>query len=436
MEGTIEVYSDWSDREPAKRLGVLRARPSRTAEIFDFTFDDVAINDVALATQTLDPDLRLLPGPQFPRAGRTMFGIFKDSSPDRWGETLIRRRFDRDKRIGLIPQNARLGESDYLLGVHDTFRSGGLRYKLTEDGAFLDNRDGSAAPPFVRLRDLEAASRALEEAPAGDDPATDPWLRMLLAPGASLGGARPKASVVDAEGHLWIAKFPSIKDRYDVGAWELVLQKLAERCGIRVPTSDARKFTDSGHTFLVRRFDRRQSGTRIHFASAMTLTGNTDGADGSTGASYLEIAEVIMSQGAASREDLKELWTRIAFNIMVSNTDDHLRNHGFLLEPNAGWRLSAAYDMNPVPGSSGLSLNIDETDNALDLDLARSVAQYFRIKDAEAAQTIDLIANAVSTWSEIATSLGISRAEQNEMAYAFRLSPAANKRGPSKSSSL
>jgi serine/threonine-protein kinase HipA len=431
VEGTIEVYTDWSDREPAKRLGVLRSRQGRTAEIFDFTFDDGAITDAALTKQTLDPDLRLFPGPQFPRDGRTIFGIFKDSSPDRWGETLIKRRFERDKRTGLVPQNARLGKSDYLLGVHDSFRSGGLRYKLTADGPFLDNRDGSAAPPFVRLRELEAASRAIEEAPGGDDPATDAWLQMLLAPGASLGGARPKASVVDADGHLWIAKFPSIKDQYDIGAWESVLQKLAERCGLRVPMSDARKFTDSGHTFMVRRFDRRESGARIHFASAMTLTGNTDGAGASTGASYLEIAEVIMSQGAAPREDLKELWTRIVFNIMVSNTDDHLRNHGFLLEPNAGWRLSAAYDMNPVPGSSGLSLNIDEADNALDLDLARSVAQYFRIKEAEAAQTIDLIADAVSAWSEIATSLGVNRSEQNEMADAFRLSPAARKRGPS-----
>lgn len=427
MEGLIEVYLDWNDHEPAKRLGTLRVRLGRTGEIFDFAFDDAVINEAALTRQTLDPDLRLFPGPQFPRDGRTMFGIFKDSSPDRWGETLIRRRFDRDKRAGLVPPSARLGESDYLLGVHDTFRSGGLRYKLTDDGPFLDNRDGSAAPPFVRLRELEAASRAIEDAPSGDDPATDGWLRLLLAPGASLGGARPKASVVDIEGHLWIAKFPSVKDRYDVGAWELVVQKLAERCGIRVPMSDARTFTDAGHTFLVRRFDRRESGTRIHFASAMTLTGHVDGASASTGASYLEIAEVIMSQGAAPREDLIELWTRIVFTIMVSNTDDHLRNHGFLLIPDAGWRLSEAYDMNPVPDSSGLSLNIDESDNALNLDLVRSVAPYFRVKDAEATLIISRVADVVGHWSDLATSLGINRAEQGDMADAFRLAQAAGK---------
>jgi serine/threonine-protein kinase HipA len=210
-----------------------------------------------------------------------------------------------------------------------------------------------------------------------------------------------------------------------VGAWELVVQKLAERCGIHVPMSDARTFTDSGHTFLVRRFDRAESGTRVHFASAMTLTGHVDGANSSTGASYLEIAEVIMSQGAAPREDLLELWTRITFNVMVSNTDDHLRNHGFLLMPNAGWRLSAAYDMNPAPGSTGLSLNIDESDNALDPDLVRSVAPYFRIKKSEADLIIDRIADVVGQWSEIASSLGISRSEQDDMADAFRTSTRA-----------
>jgi serine/threonine-protein kinase HipA len=420
MNGLIHVYADWSEDDPAKRLGTLGVRSGRTAELFDFTFNDAVIDDATLAKQSLDPDLGLFSGPQFPRDGRTMFGVFKDSSPDRWGETLIRRRFDRDKRAGLVPRNARLGESDYLLGVHDAFRSGALRYKLSEDGPFLDDRDGTGAPPFVRLRELEAASRAIEAAPNDDDPAIDEWLRLLLAPGASLGGARPKATVADVDGHLWIAKFPSVNDRYDVGAWELVIQKLAERCGIRVPSSDARTFTGAGHTFLVRRFDRRESGARIHFASAMTLTGHVDGDGASTGASYLEVAEVIMSHGAAPREDLIELWKRIVFNIMVSNTDDHLLNHGFLLTPNAGWRLSEAYDMNPVPGSSGLSLNIDESDNALDLDLARSVAPYFRIKKAETEVIIDRIADVVREWSEIASSLRISQSEQDDMADAFR----------------
>jgi serine/threonine-protein kinase HipA len=425
MESVIEVYADWSESEPAKRLGTLRVRQARTGELFDFTFATAALDDTSLTRQMLDPDLGRFPGAQFPKDGRTTFGIFKDSSPDRWGEMLIRRRFDRDKRGGLVARTARLGASDYLLGVHDLFRSGALRYKLNDEGPFLDDRDGSAAPPFVRLRELEAASRAIESDPHNEDRATDEWLRLLLAPGASLGGARPKATVADSDGNLWIAKFPSIKDRYDVGAWELVVQKLAERSGLHVPPSEARAFTDTGHTFLVRRFDRRESRTRIHFASAMTLSGRVDGDDASSGASYLEIAEVITSHGAAARDDLQELWTRIAFNIMVSNVDDHLRNHGFLLHPDSGWRLSPAYDMNPVPDSTGLSLNIDESDNALDLGLARSVAPYFRIKDAEARSIVARIADAVRGWPDVASALGISRSEQRELADAFRHAGAA-----------
>ena len=422
MEGLIEVYRDWTVAEEPQRLGTLRVRRGRTDELFDFTFDDAALSDPRLARHALDPDLGLFRGPQFPKGGRTAFGVFKDSSPDRWGEMLIRRRFDRDKRAGTIPANSRLGKSDYLLGVHDAFRSGALRYKLNVDGPFLDDRDGNAAPPFVRLRELEAASRAIETDVDEDDPAVDDWLRLLLAPGASLGGARPKATVVGLDKHLWIAKFPSAKDRYDVGAWEFVVQRLAEKCGLLVPGTELRTFAGPEHTFLVRRFDRRASGERIHFASAMTLTGHVDGDGAANGASYLEIAEVIASQGAAPREDLAELWSRIAFNVMVSNTDDHLRNHGFLLTENAGWRLSPAYDMNPVPGSTGLALNIDESDNALDLDLVRSVAPYFRIKDDEATAILTRLASAVATWRAVADSLGIRRAEQNDMADAFRIS--------------
>ena len=425
MKSPIEVYSDWTDGEPPKRLGSLRVRPGRTGELFDFTFEAGALSDTTLAGHSLDPDIKLFAGPQFPKSGRTRFGLIKDSSPDSWGETLIRRRFERDKRAGLVAQDARLGQSDYLLGVHDSFRSGALRYALTPGGPFLDDRDVSAAPPFVRLGELEAASRGIEDDANNDDPAADAWLRALLAPGASLGGARPKASVVDEKGRLWIAKFPSVKDRYDIGAWELVVQRLAERAGLRVSPSDARVFGGPQHTYFVQRFDRSAAGTRIHFASAMALAGHEDGDGAATGASYLEIAEVILAQGAAPREDLIELWSRIAFNVLVSNTDDHLRNHGFLLAPQAGWRLSPAYDMNPVPGSAGLVLNIDENNNSLDLDLVRSVAPYFRIKDTEATSIIERIATAVGGWRDIADDLGIRRSEQEDMADAFTLGQSA-----------
>jgi serine/threonine-protein kinase HipA len=410
----IGVYADWSpDRDPA-HLGLLDARAGRTGEIFEFAFSKSALDDPHLARQQLDPDISLFAGPQHPRNARRQFGMFADSSPDRWGRHLIDRSFARRKRTGELPTNARVRESDYLLGVHDAFRSGALRFKLDDAGAFLAADLPIAAPPFVRIRELEAASRALES-DADDNPGLDEQLRILLAPGASLGGARPKASVSDPDGNLWIAKFPSVNDRHDTGAWEYVLHELASRCGICVPAAEARRFGGGAHTFLVRRFDRRKAGARIHFASAMTLTGHIDGES----ASYLEIAEVLTSQGAEAGNDLLELWRRIVFNIMVSNTDDHLRNHGFLLTPN-GWRLSPAYDMNPNPDSLGLALDIDDNDNALDLDLARSVAPYFRVRDTEALRTITRLRETMAGWREIAAQLGITSGEQDTMAAAFQ----------------
>lgn len=395
-------------------LGLLDARAGRTGEIFEFAFSKTALDDPHLARQQLDPDISPFPGPQYPRNARRQFGMFADSSPDRWGRRLIDRSFARRKRMGDLPANARLSESDYILGVHDAFRSGALRFKLDDAGDFLAADLPVAAPPFVRIRELEAASRALES-DTDDNPGLDEQLRILLAPGASLGGARPKASVSDPDGNLWIAKFPSVNDRHDAGAWEYVLHELASRCGICVPIAEARRFGGASHTFLVRRFDRREAGGRIHFASAMTLTGHIDGDN----ASYLEIAEVLTSQGAEARKDLLELWTRIVFNIMASNTDDHLRNHGFLLTPN-GWRLSPAFDMNPSPDSLGLALDIDDNDNALDLELARSVAPYFRIRDAEALRTITRLRETMAGWREIAAQLGIAGGEQDAMAPAFQ----------------
>lgn len=395
-------------------LGLLDARAGRTGEIFEFAFSKTALDDPHLARQQLDPDISPFAGPQYPRNARKQFGMFADSSPDRWGRRLIDRSFARRKRMGDLPTNARLRESDYLLGVHDAFRSGALRFKLDDAGDFLAADLPVAAPPFVRIRELEAASRALES-DTDDNPRLDEQLRILLAPGASLGGARPKASVSDPDGNLWIAKFPSVNDRHDAGAWEYVLHELASRCGICVPAAEARRFGGASHTFLVRRFDRREAGGRIHFASAMTLTGHIDGDN----ASYLEIAEVLTSQGAEARKDLLELWTRLVFNIMASNTDDHLRNHGFLLTPN-GWRLSPAFDMNPSPDSLGLALDIDDNDNALDLELARSVAPYFRIRDAEALRTITRLRETMVGWREIAAQLGITDGEQDAMAPAFQ----------------
>ncbi len=420
MPVTIAVYADWDGLPEPLRLGLLHAWRGAGHEVFEFEFDAAALAHPALENLQLDPRLGLYRGRQYPAQGSETFGVFTDASPDRWGRLLMRRRLEREQRAGQVGKAVRLHESDYLLGVHDAFRSGALRLRLDEASEFLDNRHGVAAPLFVQLRELEAASLALERDEDNTAAAGDDWLRMLIAPGGSLGGARPKASVVDPNGHLWIAKFPSVRDEHDVGAWELVVHTLARGCGLRVPESLARRFVNPHHSFLVRRFDRTEAGRRLHFASAMTLTGHKDGDDAATGASYLEIARVLIACGARTDADLRELWSRIVFNLLVSNTDDHLRNHGFILVPGKGWRLSEVFDMNPVPESHGLKLNISEADNAMDLDLARSVAPYFRVAAKAANEIIERSQAVVRQWPKIAKSLSIPARDRERMASAFR----------------
>ncbi|HEX6892701.1 MAG TPA: HipA domain-containing protein, partial [Chryseolinea sp.] len=247
------------------------------------------------------------------------------------------------------------------------------------------------------------------------------WINLLLTPGSSLGGTRPKASVLDDQGELWIAKFPSLQDDRDIGGWEKVAYELARNAGINVPESVTGRFYSKRHTFLTKRFDRTPRGERIHFASAITLLGHTDGTNYSSGASYLDLAEFIMQNGASPDADLEELWRRIVFYISISNTDDHLRNHGFLLTER-GWILSPAYDINPVPTSTGLSLNISTTDNALSIDLALEVAEYFRVSDEKATEIIITVLSEVSKWETVAERVGISKSERNVMSKAFKIS--------------
>ncbi len=421
---TIAVYADWDGLSAPLRLGVLRARRAAGREVFEFEFDRPALEHRACANLQLEPRLGLFAGRQHPQQGSKTFGVFADASPDRWGRLLMQRRLERAQRAGSTAAAVRLVESDYLLGVHDAFRVGALRFRVDDAGEFLDHQHDVAAPPFVQLRELEAASLALERDEDNTAAQGDQWLRMLIAPGGSLGGARPKASVVDPDGHLWIAKFPSARDEHDTGAWEMVVHTLARGCGLQVPDSLVRRFANRHHTFLVQRFDRTGSGRRLHFASAMTLTGRQDGDDASTGASYLEIARVLIDHGAQTDIDLRELWSRIVFNLMVSNTDDHLRNHGFILVPGKGWRLSPAFDMNPVPHAQGLKLNISQADNALDLDLACAVAPYCRVAVRDAEAIIGRCVTVVRQWRTIATHVGVRARAQDAMAAAFRLASA------------
>lgn len=395
-------------------MGTLYATQVRGKEVFSFEYSDTWLQ--SRGDQNLDPDLQLYAGPQYLREGKNNFGIFLDSSPDRWGrvlmdrrEALFARQEDRKPRT--------LFETDYLLGVYDPHRMGALRFKEEEGGEYLDNNKAYSTPPWTSIGELEEAAFRLEE----DDMAETEkakWLNMLLAPGSSLGGARPKASVMDNKSRLWIAKFPSKNDRVNVGAWEMVAHQLAEQAGVQIPQTSAGVYFSKHHTFLSRRFDRDEHGNRIHFASAMTLLGRTDGTDSQTGGSYLDIAGFIMQSGAQPDSDLEELWRRIVFYICISNTDDHLRNHGFLLTPD-GWRLSPAYDLNPTAGATGLTLNISETDNSLDLDLAREVARYFRLSEKKAEAIIKKVEGAVGNWKRVAEKLGTSKMERERMTHAF-----------------
>ena len=409
----VHVYAHWEGMKDPFFMGILHSNRLKGKELFSFEYDERWLK--AGPAHSLDPNLKFFSGHQYLSGDQQNFGIFHDSSPDRWGRILMRRR---EAALAREEKRAekKLFETDYLLGVFDGHRMGALRFKLENDGPFLnDNRD-FASPPWTSLRELEQISLRLEEDDVIDDPDYLKWLTMLVAPGGSLGGARPKASVVDNDGSLWIAKFPSLNDQGDTGGWEMVTHDLAIKCGITMAESRVQKFSSLHHTFLTKRFDRTLAGERIHFASAMTMLGYTDGEEG---ASYLELVEFIQTNGANINVDLEELWRRIVFSICVTNTDDHLRNHGFILTER-GWQLSPAFDINPVETGSGLTLNISDEDNSLDLNLALDVCEFFRLSSLRAGEIIEEVKTAVRSWRELANAYGISRKEQELKSMAFR----------------
>jgi serine/threonine-protein kinase HipA len=416
QQRAILVYADWVGLEPTF-MGTLYSTHLRGKEIFSFEYDETWLKSSA---QNLDPDLQLYAGQQYLSEGKSTFGIFLDSSPDRWGRVLM------DRREALLARKEGLSaktlfETDYLLGVFDGHRMGALRFKENLDGPFLNNNKEMASPPWTSICELEQASLRLEEDDISDEEKIK-WIDMLMAPGSSLGGARPKASVLDEKGDLWIAKFPSKNDNKDIGAWEMVVHELAVNAGLNMPAGMTGTYYSKQHTFLTKRFDRNTKGERTHFASAMTLLGHTDGTDHAAGVSYLDLLEFIIRNGARVNEDIEELWRRIVFYICVSNTDDHLRNHGFLLS-DKGWVLSPAYDINPVETGTGLSLNINEVDNALHLDLAISVGPYFGVGEKKAFEIIDAVKKSVSEWNKVAEKYGISKNEREIMSRAFKNCP-------------
>lgn len=408
----VWVYAHWRGMSTPKCIGTLSAHRAKGRKAFSFEYDKEWLNSAP--QHLLDPDIGWYSGPQFP-AGKENFGLFLDSMPDRWGRTLMRRRAAIQAREAGVPA-PKLYDIDFLLGVYDESRMGALRFKRSPDGPFINENKHYSVPPWSSIRTLQNAAQKIES----DDTIEDlqKWLKVLLAPGSSLGGARPKANVLDDNQHLWIAKFPSRNDTLDKGAWEYLTYTLALDAGVNMSSSKLQRVTGNYHTFITKRFDRI-GNDRIHFASAMTMTGNDESTVRNETPSYLELAEFIQFAGANVQDDLHQLWRRIVFNILVSNTDDHLRNHGFILT-NKGWSLSPAFDINPSIEKSGLSLCIDMEDNSLDLDLAKSVGAFFQLGPRQMNEIISEVQKAVRKWSAGANKIGIPPSQQELMRPAFQ----------------
>lgn len=361
----------------------------------------------------LDPDLSLDDAPFFPRPELGNFGIFMDSSPDRWGQTLMKRRealLAKDEKR--TPRT--LYAWDFLMGVQDFTRQGALRFRLEGTEEFLGN-EKMAAPPVTTLRELEAVAFQLSSRRIDDLNALRKWLAVLVAPGASLGGARPKANFTNSDGSLWIGKFPARDDERDVGAWEYVVHALAMKAAVDVPPANLLQLNNDFHTFCTQRFDR-VGGTRRFYASAMTLLRK----EHSEGTSYLELAQFIRSQGDAEHveADLAQLFRRVAFNVAVGNRDDHLRNHGFLLGK-TGWRLAPAFDVNPNIDKAEHVLNLDDGDNRPSLETVLNTAEFYGLTHDSGRKILEEVASAVDQWESVARKEHIAAGDIDLTASAF-----------------
>ncbi len=409
----VLVYADWL--APQKLIGTLFCVFGSGKQVYSFEYSKEWLKDFSHIT--LDPDLYNTLGRQYVSQSKTFFGFLSDCLPDRWGRKLLKRKEAIQANIENRPEQ-QLTDYDYLIGINDETRMGALRFKHKEEEPFISATDDYNVPPFENLRKLEQAALDFERTEFTDDKA----LQLLLKPGSSLGGARPKATVKDANGILWIAKFPSQNDEYNTGAWEKVTSDLARMAGLNVPETMKKDFNSKGSTFLTKRFDRiYQNGKtkRVHCASALTMLGKVDGADNKDGSSYLELVDFIKDNSIQPNKDLEELWNRIVFSILVSNTDDHLRNHNFILSVQ-GWKLAPLFDVNPNPFGKELSLNITENNNLKRLSLAMDTAKYYNLSFEKAKTNAIHIATIVKdNWRKLAKVNGCSNVEIERMKSAF-----------------
>ncbi|ANI89701.1 toxin HipA [Arachidicoccus ginsenosidimutans] len=410
---SIYVFAHWKGMPEPKLIGTLSAQAAKGKKAFSFEYDKSWIKSEQ--QRLLDPDIQFFSGMQYPN-NKENFGIFLDSMPDTWGRTLMKRKAAQAAKENNEKPPV-LYDIDFLLGVYDETRMGALRFKTAMEGVFLDDNANNAVPPISSVRELQYAAEQFEADKSNEE--IRQWLNILIAPGSSLGGARPKANVKDEKKQLWIAKFPSKNDTVDKAAWEFLAYELARKAGINMSLCRIEKIKGRHHTFFTKRFDRDKE-TRIHFASAMTMTGNNEDTIRDNPTSYLDIADFIQTHGVNVNENLHQLWRRIVFNIAISNTDDHLRNHGFILTE-TGWILSPAYDLNPSTDKHGLALNIDTDNNALDFDLAKSVGAFFRLSDIQMDTIIKEVTSSVKNWRILADKIGISKREQELMQPAFNV---------------
>lgn len=403
---SLLVYADFDWLGSPQLVGSLNYESLRGNDSYGFSFDKEWIR--RYGGLFLSEDLNNYLGWQYTLPGRDIFGCFADALPDRWGRTLLNRR-EQIEAIEKKRPVKRLCSFDYLMGIDDYSRMGGFRFKESADGPFICTENNLSIPPLTSIRELIFASHEIEESEDRNTLPDKKWIRQLVQPGTSLGGARPKAGVVDDDNVLYVAKFPSRKDDYDVALWEHLCHLLAMKAGINAANTKVVRAGEKYHTLLSRRFDRTPDGRRIHFASAMTLLGLTDGCNADTGNGYLDIVDFILQNCFDVETNLRELYRRVAFNICIGNSDDHFRNHGFLLTER-GWTLAPAYDMNPTINEYQ-SILVTASSSKADLSLLYGAAADYMLRDAEAKDIICNVVAAVKDWRNLAVKLGISQRE-------------------------
>lgn len=410
----LYVFADFDWLKEPRLVGELSYESLRGSDSYGFCYSNEWLKDYG--SLFLSDDLNNYPGQQYTALDKDIFGCFSDALPGRWGRTLINRReqiLAKEEKRSV----RRLSSFDYLIGIEDFSRMGGFRFKESMDGEFINASETLRIPPLTDIRELIAASSEIEKSEEENQLPEMRWIAQLVQPGSSLGGARPKASVMDENKNLCIAKFPSRKDDYDTGLWEHFSHLLAKNAGINAAETRVISTSDKYHTLLSRRFDRRADGKRIHFASAMTLLGLNDGNNANTGHGYLDMVDFILQNCTNVEDNLKELYRRVAFNICIGNTDDHFRNHGFLLTVK-GWTLSPAYDMNPT-FNEYQSLLISSYTNKSDLNELLASCEEYMLQKETAGQIIIEVLNAVRDWRVLATRLAISKGEQERFAAVF-----------------